>query len=210
MFNAVIEAQEQEQHRIARDLHDHLGPSLSIIKAQVDSIDDSALSDEDKSIKNDVSAQMQSAITDVRSIAHNLIPKTFTEYGFIRSVKYYILRISEYNTIKINCILPEWPDNIEKSYEITVYRIIQELFQNTLKHSGASIIDLEMNIVNSLVSLKYADNGKGFTSDIKGGIGIKSITTRSKLLYGTFSFGQTVDKGMCFKLQFNLKKLYAS
>ena len=78
-FNAVINAQEKEQERIARDLHDEIGPALTIINSQIQSFGNGDLSEIDSDIKRDTIDQIQWTIKEIRIIAHNLIPATFTE-----------------------------------------------------------------------------------------------------------------------------------
>ena len=212
LFNAVIDAQEKEQERIARDLHDQLGPTLSIIKMQIEAIDDEGLNELDKNIRNDVLEQMEVAVNEVRSIAHNIIPKTFTEYGFIKSLEYYILRIKEYNTIQIIYSLPEWKFALERSFEITIFRIIQELFQNTLKHANASVINLNIEVEKDVLKIAYSDNGigmKDFDNAIYSkGIGMDNLKKRTDLLGGNFKVSKSNDDGFEIFFTFKLNKLY--
>ena len=212
LFNAVIDAQEKEQGRIARDLHDQLGPTLSIIKMQIEAIEDKGLDELDKNIRYDVLEQMEVAVNDVRSIAHNLIPKTFTEYGFIKSLEYYILRIKEYNTIQIIYKLPEWKFALERSFEITIFRIIQELFQNTIKHANASVINLKIEVEMNVLQITYSDNGIGM-KDIENdnyskGIGMDNLRKRTDLLGGDFNINLNSKIGFEIFFTFKLNKLY--
>jgi signal transduction histidine kinase len=168
-FNAILQAHESEQERIAKDLHDQLNPILSIIKAQIECINTENPDETDVQIKSDVIDQLQLAINDVRNIAHNLIPSSFNQDGFIKSVKYYILRISEYNKIKTVFSASEWNSNIGKNNEITLYRIIQELFQNTIKHAQANVAELKIDSNEKNVTIYYFDDGIGFdTNTVKG------------------------------------------
>ncbi|MCF8430134.1 MAG: hypothetical protein K9G64_08380 [Bacteroidia bacterium] len=212
LFNAVIDAQEKEQERIARDLHDQLGPTLSIIKMQIEAIDDKGLDELDKNIRNDVLEQMEVAVNDVRSIAHNLIPKTFTEYGFIKSLEYYILRIKEYNTIQIIYKLPEWEFALERSFEITIFRIIQELFQNTIKHANASVINLKIEVEMNVLQITYSDNGIGMkdleNDNYSKGIGMDNLRKRTDLLGGDFNINLNSKIGFEIFFTFKLNKLY--
>jgi signal transduction histidine kinase len=212
LFNAVIDAQEKEQERIARDLHDQLGPTLSIIKMQIEAISDKGLDELDKNIRYDVLEQMEVAVNEVRSIAHNLIPKTFTEYGFIKSLEYYILRIKEYNTIQIIYKLPEWKFALERSFEITIFRIIQELFQNTIKHANASVINLKIEVEMNVLQITYSDNGIGM-KDIENdnyskGIGMDNLRKRTDLLGGDFNINLNSKIGFEIFFTFKLNKLY--
>lgn len=205
LFNAVMEAQEAEQGRIARDLHDHLGPTLSVIKMQIDAISDDGLDEIDSQIRKDVISQMEHAINDLRGIAHNLIPKTFTEYGFIKSLDYYILRIKEFNNIPITYSLPEWDTPIDRNFEITLFRILQELFQNTLKHAKAQHIHLKMYVENKVLTIHYTDDGVGLKekNDISKGIGLSNMANRTVLLNGSLQLNKQLASG--FEIIFTFK-----
>ena len=205
IFNATMEAQEAEQGRIARDLHDHLGPTLSVIKMQMDAISNDGLNEMDVQMKHDIGRQMENAINDLRSIAHNLIPKTFSEYGFIKSLDYYILRIKEFNNIYITHSLPNWNTPIDRNFEITLFRILQELFQNTLKHAKAQHIHLNMYIENKVLTLHYTDDGVGMNenSDISKGIGLNNIAKRTTLLHGNMKLNKQLPSG--FEIVFTFK-----
>ncbi len=209
-FNMVMEAQEAEQGRIARDLHDHLGPTLSVIKMQMDAISNDGLNEMDVQMKHDIDSQMEHAINDLRSIAHNLIPKTFSEYGFIKSLDYYILRVKEFNNIYITYSLPNWDTPIERNFEITLFRILQELFQNTLKHAKAQHIHLNMYIENKVLTLHYTDDGVGMNenSDISKGIGLNNIAKRTTLLHGNMKLNKQLPSGFEIIFTFNLTPHY--
>jgi len=212
MFNAVIDAQEQEQVRIARDLHDQIGPVLSIIRSQLDVIDDSGLDDIDKGIKKDVQEHLATAMNDVRSISHNLIPKTFSEYGFLKSLEYYIIRLKDFNKIQVILNCQYWPNNLGHTFEITLFRILQELFQNTCKHAHASEINLQILIDNDALTIKYSDNGVGLNKPISDntGIGLKNIKSRTQLLGGEMVIESTQQSGFNVLFNFNLKRAYGT
>ncbi len=212
MFNAVLDAQEQEQVRIARDLHDQIGPILSIIRSQLDVIDDSGLDDIDRGIKKDVQEHLAAAMNDVRSISHNLIPKTFSEYGFLKSLEYYIIRLKDFNKIQVALECQFWPIDLGHTFEITVFRILQELFQNTCKHAKASQITLQIAISNDVLTIKYLDNGIGLidTNSDYAGIGLKNIKSRTQLLGGEINLESIQNGGFSALFNFNLKRAYGT
>jgi signal transduction histidine kinase len=212
MFNAVIDAQEREQVRIARDLHDQIGPVLSIIRSQLDVIDESGLNDIDKGIKKDVQEHLAAAMNDVRSISHNLIPKTFSEYGFLKSLEYYIIRLKDFNKIQVTLECQFWPNDLGHTFEITLFRILQELFQNTCKHAKASEISFQISITSNVLTIKYSDNGIGLhnLNTDSAGIGIKNIKSRTQLLGGEINLESTQDGGFSALFNFNLKNAYGT
>lgn len=212
MFNAVLDAQEREQVRIARDLHDQIGPVLSIIRSQLDVIDDSGLDDIDRGIKKDVQEHLAAAMNDVRSISHNLIPKTFSEYGFLKSLEYYIIRLKDFNKIEVKLECQFWPSDLGHTFEITLFRILQELFQNTCKHAKASEILLQISISNDDLTIKYTDNGIGIhnANSDNDGIGLKNIKSRTQLLGGEINLKSIQNGGFSALFNFNLKRAYGT
>jgi signal transduction histidine kinase len=206
--NAILQAHENEQERIARDLHDQISPTISIVKTQIECINIENPNKTDAEIKADVVQQLQHVINDVRNIAHNLIPTTFGEYGFIKSVEYYILRIGEYNAIRTLFVHPHSLPSIGKNNEIALYRIIQELFQNTLKHAQATEAKLEIDCDNTFIQIKYTDNGIGFANDqLVKGIGLSNIDSRVKLLGGTIKTTSTIGEGVSVVIKIKTKHL---
>lgn len=210
LFNSVLHAQEKEQERIAQDLHDQLGPLLSIIKSQILSVDNKGLDEMDRGILQEASVQLGNAVTDVRSIAHNLIPKTFTEYGFLKSIEYYIIRIREFNNIDVHFKHSSWLENISKSFEISLFRILQELFLNTIKHANASRIDLDLQVTDNELTILFSDNGRGLNPDHFNhkGIGLRNIETRVKYLGGKHDVKSKPNEGCMFHFTFNRATLY--
>lgn len=200
LMKSIIDTQESEQERIAKDLHDHIRPLLSIVKNQLECIDEINLSELDKKIKVDIGEQLDIVINDVRSLAHNLIPKTFSEYGFLRSLEYYILRVKEYTSVNINLSCHHWPDRFEKSHEVALYCVIQELIQNSLKHASATNITIDITSKKRNVEVIYSDDGIGFSRDLIGskGIGLKNIESRINFLSGTLEIKSELSKGTSF------------
>ena len=210
-FEAIFLTQEKEQERIARDLHDQVGPTLSVIKSQVESLDDLPNGSVDQEIRNDIVSHLQFAIKDIRSIAHNLIPSTFDANGFLKSLEFYVARLKEYDSIEVIFECPTWPQNISRSYEISLYRIIQELFQNTIKHAEASQVTLSIKTNTQNLIIDYSDNGKGMINHSVGkkGIGLKNIESRVEQLQGSVNRHSELNKGTYYHFQFNLPALYA-
>jgi signal transduction histidine kinase len=151
-------------------------------------------------------------MNDVRSISHNLIPKTFSEYGFLKSLEYYIIRLKDFNKIQVTLECQFWPNDLGHTFEITLFRILQELFQNTCKHAKASEISLQISITSNVLTIKYSDNGIGLhnLNTDSAGIGIKNIKSRTQLLGGEINLESTQDGGFSALFNFNLKNAYGT
>lgn len=207
-INDILQAHENEQERIARDLHDQISPTISIVKTQIECINLDKPDKTDVEIKNDVVQQLQHVIDDIRNIAHNLIPVTFDEHGFIKSLEYYILRIKEYNDIHTSFVYNQWLPTITKNNEITLYRIVQELFQNTMKHAQATEAKLSIECNDKYIQLTYADNGIGYVNqNANKGMGLNNIENRVKFLGGKVNITSTSGSGMSVTILLKTKLL---
>jgi signal transduction histidine kinase len=209
LFDAVLLAQEQEQERIARDLHDQIGPAFSIIRSQISCIDETVLSADDRQLKHDVMQQVTDILKEVRSISHNLIPKSFSEKGFEFSIKDYVMRISEYNDVSVEFTLNNWPEKVGAGYSMTIYRIIQELVHNTLKHANAKQIKLLITSDKKQLNIEYADDGRGFDQSSHEGLGKQNIEVRTRMLGGKYICNTSPGCGVNYSFTFDLRTLYA-
>jgi signal transduction histidine kinase len=192
VLGKVIEAEEKERKRFAADLHDDLGPTLSSIKLHLSLLEspkdpETFLSDLKmcKELLND-------SIGKMRIIANNLMPRLIDNYGLEAALNSFIKIMQKEGQYTI-----EFMSNLEgkrfaKHIELHIYRIICELINNTVKHSGAtkSIINLDFN--RKMLMLYYTDNGKGYKveeiHDRSKGMGIDNILQRVSLINGTIKF----------------------
>jgi signal transduction histidine kinase len=184
IINTVFMGQDNERGRIAMDLHDSMGAALFDI---IQTIDEIELNDELKAMetKEDVKLKLTNAMETMRQIAHNLMPKTIKEHGLIYTVKKLFSNSPE--GFIINFFDDIYSTRFNQNIEIHLFHIILELYNNTLKHSGANEINLDIIFEQSKneLSLTYFDNGKGFELHKKTqGIGLKNIRTRAELING--------------------------
>ena len=199
MIEAVIQTEEKERSRIASDLHDGLGPVLSASKlyfqAYIDAKDEVSKVEIESKLKNII----EIAIADISRISHNISPQILENYGLIIALENFISEINISENIKFN-------NNFEKinrfglKEELTIYRTISELINNTLKHSKASLISINIYISGDMLNLEYKDNGIGFSVEEKmnseHGMGLKNIENRIHSLEGTIILESTQNEGM--------------
>ena len=192
VIKAAIEGQDEERKRIAQELHDSIGGNLAGIKLQLASIskNDSAFST--------ISTQLDDTYQLVRDISHTLVPKKFRQNAFVELVKEYVKSITAtgqlevgfhpYPEQKVNAI----PDHIQAE----LFKIIQELMTNTIKHAKATKVDIHLNSYDESISLLFEDNGVGFNADIGSeGIGFKNIRNRVTDLQGTLHIDASPNRG---------------
>ncbi|HEB62553.1 MAG TPA: sensor histidine kinase [Bacteroidetes bacterium] len=204
ILSSVIETENRERKRFAMDLHDGLGPLLSGIRLYVGEMD--YLSGKDKkTVIVEIKKLIDQAISDIRSISRNIMPDSFSENGLVKSLELFINKIKPISNIKIDFVNHLGNKKFNKGFEIIIYRIITELINNSIKHSGADLIRIEFLTIQNKFIIYYKDNGKGFDVEnvIKGskGLGLKNIRDRINTLGGFMNINSTIGQGVDIEIQ---------
>ncbi|MFU8842829.1 MAG: tetratricopeptide repeat protein [Bacteroidales bacterium] len=192
---ALVEGQEEERKRVAQELHDGIGVLLSSVKLQFTRIEDQQ--PEHAHLVKQARNMLDKAAGDIRRISHNIMPGNLIRFGLDAAVEDLFESINESGLIKAETEIHQGDTKISENFQIMVYRIIQELANNTLKHADAKNISLVMNY-NNRFSLQYADNGKGFNPEgVMDGptLGIKSISSRVNFMEGEMNIESSPGKG---------------
>ncbi len=206
ILNAIIEAEEKERNFFARELHDGLGPILSTIKLYSQWLNKPDLLTPVSEILKNLDFTVQEAIVSVKEISHKLSPHVLMHFGLIFAVKSFVEKLKETSGIKINL-----QSNIEKRYnkdiEITLYRVIIECINNTLKHANASNIDIKLLENKNKVILDYSDDGIGFDyiEKLKSGKGLGLFNMQNRIITmgGSFTVNSQAGKGV--KINVNIE-----
>ncbi|MCU4164529.1 tetratricopeptide repeat-containing sensor histidine kinase [Carboxylicivirga caseinilyticus] len=199
-IDAIIDAQEKERSRIANDLHDNLGSKIATLKLYIEGIQ--ALPYENiHNIKPELK-QLQTLSEDtyqeIRKIAHNKNTNALIAKGLITATQTISNQISESNQLQIEVINVDIDDhiNINSTIEIQLFRIIQELLTNIIKHAKASECIIQFSIDNNELVVMVEDNGIGFDIDeIKIGYGLTNIEKRIDKLNGQYNIDSAVNNG---------------
>ena len=201
IYETMIEAEEKERQRLASDIHDEIGPLLSSLKMYIESLNKTNDPEKQQFLKTKLQALVKDSITNVREVSNALSPYLLRKYGLKVALKAFLEVSKELINIdfKINFEKERFPINTETVY----YRIIKELFNNTIKHADAKNIKILLTYSDKKLFLKYEDDGKGMKqkdlSNIdKNGMGLLNITNRIKSINGSYKF-YTNKKG--FKLE---------
>ena len=205
-LEAMVNGQEVERSRIAKDLHDSLGGMLSTLKLQYDSlqIDHKGLT-EDKSYHK-IMGLIDEACKDVRDIARNLKPTALERLGLSAALKDLINRYASKGILDISLHVNDVDGVLNEESKLHVYRIIQELLNNALKHAQASEIDVQINRTADELLLMVEDNGKGFKHDeVEKGLGLGNLESRVNVLKGEIIIDSTLDKGTSVIVHIPLK-----
>ena len=198
-IRAEITMQELERKRIANDLHDSLGPLLATVKLYFHSIE--IPNEEDRELVDKAGFYIDETITSLREISYNLLPNSLTRNGLIEALKEYINRLNSRHILNIDFSSGENID-LTKENEVHLFRIIQEIIHNAVKHSKAATLQLVITSEDSGILVISKDDGVGFDmAEIKkqsGGLGLKSIENRCEILNATIQINTAKGKGCTY------------
>lgn len=199
-YDAMLEGQEEERKRIANDLHDRLGSMLSTVKLLFSALDtklDSAI-DENKQQYTKANLLLDEACVEVRRISHNLSTGMVSNFGMKAALEELTESINDSNIISCKLLFYGLENRLENSVEIGIYRMIQEIINNILKHAQAKNIIIQLNKIEDSISITIEDNGVGFNVEEKkksGGLGLASIEARAKKLSGIYRIDSSLGRG---------------
>jgi signal transduction histidine kinase/streptogramin lyase len=193
----VVATQEKEKKNIAAELHDDLGVRLSALKYFVTSLRKYMPADDVQAqeIFDKTITTIDESVEDVRYLLINLSPKTLNEYGYLVAVEDLVNKLSQLHIINITLRQNGMEKRLHPDAEAGLYRITQELINNTLKHANAGSIQLNIERTTGIIQLQYSDDGKGF-DPLKNadGYGIENIHTRVALLNGKIEWDAEINK----------------
>ena len=205
IIQSVFSSLTKERHRIARDLHDEMGMRLNGIKMRVGDIRETPGRDDINKIVSETEELLTHVSMNMRAISHNLMPKAFAQYGLIAALEEQVSSIAETHHLKINFEHSGFETRLNPEFELNLYRIINEMFNNMLKHSGANTVEVTLRREKKNITLFFSDNGKGFSDEqipINIGTGLKNIQDRIYLYGGKYSMESEHNKGTTFTVQF--------
>ncbi len=200
-IDAMISGQEKERQRLANDLHDNLGSTLATVKLHFDHLKNNRDNPKVENIEELYSKTnnlLDEAYQKVRTIAHEKNSGVMAKQGLLPAVKNLAKKASNGDGLLIEVQDYGLDERLDNALEISIFRIIQELITNTIKHANASEIHISLTNHDSLLNIIVEDNGKGFNAKIlpeKDGMGLKSIEKRIEHMEGTFEIDSTIGKG---------------
>jgi signal transduction histidine kinase len=200
VLNAIINTEENERRRFANDLHDGLGPILSTVKMSLSSLGSRISDSSGVVILNNTSHLVNEAINTIKDISNNLSPHVLSNFGLTSAISAFTTKINQTKAIEIDFKSNMENMRLENDKEVVIYRAVCELINNSIRHSGASRIEIELNKHEKIVTLQFYDNGRGFeTSKLNAedneGMGLSNIETRVKTVEGVFILESTPGKG---------------
>lgn len=176
----LIESQESERKRIAAELHDGLGQNLLIIKNKLLVALQSLSKQESTTMQvEEASDVVSNTIEEVRSISHNLRPHQLDQLGITKTIRSIVRQVNESTAIEFSAEIQDIDGILSPEQEISLFRIVQESFNNIIKHSGATKVTVNVVRNANAIHLAIADNGKGISSS--QGFGISGMQERAKM-----------------------------
>lgn len=204
---SVLQGEEAERSRLAGDLHDGLGGLLTGVKLKLSSMkENSIITSENLAHFNHALDLLDTSITEMRRVAHNLMPETLMHYGLRTALGDFIKQVEPEGLPIIRSSNFGTDLRYEKEIEITIYRITQELVTNAIKHSNAKQIDIQLFTEKDRICVQVNDNGIGFDPEgpdhIKAGKGLKNIHDRVTAFNGRFELISLSGKGTECTIEF--------
>ncbi len=205
----VLKGEEQERTRLAQDLHDGLGGMLSGIKYSFNTMKGNLImTPENHQLFERSMDMLDGSIKEMRRVAHNMMPEALVRFGLDTALKDYCNDINQSGALHVSYQSMELADaNLEQTTAITVYRIIQELISNTMKHAAATKVIVQITKTHDQLAVTVEDDGKGFDKiilDQSRGIGWTNITNRVDFLKGKVDVNSQPGKGTSVYIEFSV------
>ncbi|MCG2612567.1 histidine kinase [Flavobacterium sp. SM15] len=200
LLEAVILTQEEERKRIAQDLHDDISSKLNIISLNTHLLKSEGLTFEEQSeISTNIINFTKRTLDNSRRIAHDLLPPVLEKFGLDAGIQELCMEFGSSKAINVNYQNHLDFDKINSNYHLHVFRILQELMNNSLKHGKAKNINIVFKKINDSKVCEYCDDGIGFDLNDdknKKGLGMKNIESRVSVINGDFKMHSAVNEGV--------------
>ena len=211
-LQSMLYAQEEERRRIARDLHDGIGALLSAVKLHINNIESEIKKLTELDILKSTEEVIDRANSEVRRVAHNMMPGVLVKLGLFEGIEDFFDRMRESAKIKISFTYDDFEDRFENKTEVMIYRIVQELVNNTLKHASASEIKLMIKRTPDGLQMNYKDDGMGFDAtrvEDPENFGLSGIKSRVNFLEGAMTVSSVQGQGVHFIISVPLNQTEA-
>lgn len=208
---AVLKGEEQERSRLAKDLHDGLGGMLSGIKYSLSNMKENLIMTPGNAQAFERSIDMlDSSIREMRRVAHNMMPEMLLKYGLNTALKEFCNEIDQGGVTRITYQSIGMDDSvIDQTTAVTIYRIVQELVNNAIKHAQAQNLVVQLHVANpeKLLTITVEDDGKGFDKNmlpVSKGIGWSNIQNRVDFLNGKIDVSSELGNGTSVLIEINI------
>ncbi len=201
LMRAIIQTEERERRRFAKDLHDGLGPLLSTARMTLSALLQHERDDHSKQVLESASNVINEAVESIKEISNNLSPHVLTNFGLASAIKNFVFKVSQSKSINISfdTVLTD-ADRFDSNIETVMYRATCEMINNTIKHANATEVNISLEKIQRTIVIKYDDNGKGFDSEKtvmepNSGMGLSNIASRMNSINGMFVYNSAPGDG---------------
>jgi signal transduction histidine kinase len=204
-IEAQVNALENERKRMAVDLHDEIGPMLSAVKLLINSLDTAV--EDDLELIASAGKYIDEMLGKIRGIANNLVPAALVRKGFYVATAEFLKSINHSSGLHADYVFESAGTEISKEKEIHLYRIIQEITHNIIKHADATNIWLSVaaNPKEKILLINIRDNGKGFdyktVINENNGLGLRNILNRVEILNGILYIDTEKGEGVSYSIE---------
>lgn len=203
VLKAVMEGEEKERSRLARELHDGVGGLLSASKMHVSLFRDGERETSQADDLKNIASMLDQASQEIRTIAHNLSPDILSTYELDVALANYCDRISNEEFVIEYYFLGEMP-KLDDRFKVVVYRACQELINNVIRHARADHVIVQLSQHDNVLSLTVEDNGIGFKNENSHGLGLANLRNRVRQMSGQLSIDSEPGNGTTVHLEFNI------
>lgn len=208
-INVEITTLEAERKRVARDLHDEIAMMLSVAKLQLSTLENQPVADQALILK--ACNHIDNSLLKIREIISDLLPTALSRKGFEFAVRELLNNIDDAKKWTIDYSVSEPLTTISETASIHLYRVIQEILHNSLKHSNATKLSVDLQNDAEYFKMMVADNGKGFNEkamlEHSKGLGLKSIMSRIEILNGDLYLDTAENKGVTYTIEIPLSSV---
>jgi len=200
-LESLMEGEEKERFRIAKELHDGVNGDLSAIKFKL-----SSLLEMNNSVIKEAVTMIDNSCEQVRAISHNLVPPSLKDFNLVEAVNEYCQSMDSIHDPEVNFQQVGNIKDIDKKQEANLFRVVQELVTNSIKHAEAKEINVQLSHLENTLQLTVEDNGKGFDpKTVKSdGIGMQNVQSRVDYLNATMDFVSN-EKGTSYTIAIDTK-----
>ena len=205
---AVIEAEEAERQRIAKDLHDGVGQMMSAAKMNLSAYESNVRfkNEDEKQNFQKIIALVDESCKEVRSVSHNMMPNALLKNSLSSAIREFIDKL-DHKQLQVHLYTGGLEQRLDANIETILYRVIQECVNNVIKHANANTLDISILKEPDEITATIEDNGQGFDTTDRAtldGIGLKNIRTRIEYLKGTVDVDSSPGKGTLVALHIPL------
>lgn len=198
---AALAAQERERLRVARELHDEIGQSLTAVTLQAERAADNGAADPTAELRR-IADDIRDSLDDVRRIARELRPEALDDLGLVNALITLCSRVSAQGELRVEGQLEAGVPPLESDVELVIYRVAQESLTNVVRHARASYATVSLKPENGVVILRVRDDGRGLPTELpKGTAGMGGMRERALLVGGRLSIRSEPDRGTEVELE---------